>query len=307
MWYPAVPGTGAPAQYLPGAWKQLQLGLPIGESRLDRIRDSARERARPLPGRSPLIVFEPGLGFAVPQYAVIAERLVRDGFIVVGVTPTGSANLTVLDGKKVGPTRTGNPSGFEGEQTEHDKTIANRLLRMWVADARYAASATSHLPALHRLSRHILPGAVAYAGHSFGGTAALEACHEDPHCRAAANLDGALYGSVTEAGLPVPTLLLQHGGSCIGGRCAPTSDADREDVHVAEAFRAASAGSVKVKTIPGVGHLALTDYGIYYLASPLRHLLGLGPNAGVLPLTQTADLIAGTVRKGLARPRHPRH
>jgi predicted dienelactone hydrolase len=49
-------------------------------------------------------------------------------------------------------------------------------------------------------------------GHSFGGNAALEWCRADPRCRAAVNLDGALWTEVGKFGLERPALqvLAEH-------------------------------------------------------------------------------------------------
>lgn len=43
-------------------------------------------------------------------------------------------------------------------------------------------------------------------GHSFGGAAALQWCHDDPRCAAAVSLDGALWTEVGRLGLPRPVL-----------------------------------------------------------------------------------------------------
>jgi hypothetical protein len=49
-------------------------------------------------------------------------------------------------------------------------------------------------------------------GHSFGGNAALEWCRSDPRCRAAVNLDGAIWTEVGNVGLERPALhvLAEH-------------------------------------------------------------------------------------------------
>ena len=44
------------------------------------------------------------------------------------------------------------------------------------------------------------------AGHSFGGNAALQWCRDDPRCRAAVNLDGALWTEVGTLGLDKPAM-----------------------------------------------------------------------------------------------------
>ncbi len=297
-WYPAVAGTGTAAAYAPGPWAGLAIGLPIGETRLDRVRDAALEGAVPAPGRFAVVVLLPGLGFAAPQYAVLAEDLASRGYVVVGVTPTGSANVTVLDGQAVGPTTEGNPSDFTGDRTRHDRVIAQRLLDVWVGDARFAADSAGTLAESSTLAGSLDRRRLAYVGHSFGGTSALQACHVDSRCAAAVDLDGALYGSAATAGLDVPSLLVGHDGSCITGDCAPADGADRADAATARAFVSASTGVVRRVTLPGTGHLNFSDDGVYYWAWPLRALLlGLGDANGVRVLQHAGALIAGTLQQ----------
>ena len=294
-WYPAVAGTGAPAGYAPGPWSALAIGLPLGETRLDRVRDPARERAVPAVGAFPVVALAPGMGFAAPQYAVLAENLASRGYVVVGVTPTGSANVTVLDGHVVGPTAQGNPSSLSGDQSARDRALAAPLLARWAADLRFAADGAGQLAASSVLAGHVDPARRAYVGHSFGGAAALAACHDDPACGAAADLDGALYGAVALQGLHVPVLLVGHDGSCVPGDCSPSDAADRADVAVARAFAAASTGGVRRVEVPGSGHLDFSDDGVLYWAWPLRRFLGLGPHGGVPALRRTADAVAATL------------
>lgn len=302
-WYPAVAYTGTRAAYAPGAWSGLQLGLPIGETRLNRVRDKAREGATPASGSFPVVVLVPGLGFAAPQYAALAEDLASRGYVVVGVTPTGSANLTVVDGHAVGPTKVGNPSDFNGEQTPSDRAIGAKLVKVWVDDAHLAAHSVGHLSASSIVAGHLARHDVAYVGHSFGGSAAVQACHEDRSCVAAANVDGPVYGSVATAGLTVPLLLIAHDGSCTTGQCARATTADRADAAAANMLTAATTGPIRRATIPDTGHLDFTDYTLYYLALPLRKLLGLGKANGPRTLATVANLISDTLDQGVARQR----
>ncbi|MCW2904066.1 MAG: uncharacterized protein JWO67_6331, partial [Streptosporangiaceae bacterium] len=53
------------------------------------------------------------LGFAAPQYTTLAENLASHGYLVAGVTPTYSANLTVLHGHTLHATTAGNPPAFD--------------------------------------------------------------------------------------------------------------------------------------------------------------------------------------------------
>jgi dienelactone hydrolase len=64
-------------------------------------------------------------------------------------------------------------------------------------------------------------------GHSFGGNAALQWCRNDRRCRAAANLDGALWTEVGRVGLdrPVLQLLAEHPEFARSGADAVTAGA----------------------------------------------------------------------------------
>jgi len=99
LWYPAPPDTtGQRAPYTPGPWSGLHFPGLVGlaETNFGAVRNHAFDRAPVAPGQFPVVVLEPGLGFAVPQYTTIAEDLASHGYLVAGVTPTYSANLTVL-------------------------------------------------------------------------------------------------------------------------------------------------------------------------------------------------------------------
>lgn len=50
-------------------------------------------------------------------------------------------------------------------------------------------------------------------GHSFGGATALEVCRIDTRCRAAANLDGGLYGGIVTEPAVRPLLLMTSADS----------------------------------------------------------------------------------------------
>ncbi|MGN6130920.1 MAG: hypothetical protein ACTHOK_11330 [Nocardioidaceae bacterium] len=85
------------------------------------------------------MVLLPGLGFAAPQYTSLAVDLASHGYLVVGVTPTDSADLTVLDGQPVHASDLGNPSGFTGGRSPAANRTGARVLRVWADDARFAA------------------------------------------------------------------------------------------------------------------------------------------------------------------------
>jgi predicted dienelactone hydrolase len=292
LWYPASPDPGAqPAPYTPGAWAGLHLGgvAGWGETSFDDVRDHALADVPVAAGRFPVAVLEPGLGFAAPQYTTVAENLASHGYLVVGVTPTYSANLTVLHGQSMAATDAGDPSAFEAANLHagQAQVAGDRLVDIWAADARFAARQAAMLDSGGRFAGHVNTTTTVYLGHSFGGAAALEACRSDQHCVGAADLDGTQYGNVVHAGLTKPMLLVSSQNSCVTGTCQPAGSADQATRDTAHALLTASTGPVWCYQVNGAEHFNFSDYGSYYLAAPLRYLLALGTINGVAALTIT--------------------
>jgi dienelactone hydrolase len=271
LWYPVTAGTkGTPAPYAPGAWSHLHR-FGIGETDFGRIRTGTLLEAPIAGGVFPIVVLLPGLGFSAPQYATIAASLAARGYVVAGVTPTYSANVTVLDSRVVPATRSGDP-------TDLDPAGGDRLIGVWSADAQFAARQVAAAYQDHVDAKHVV-----YVGHSFGGAASLEACREDTSCAGAADLDGTPYGPVVSLGLDKPLLLLSSG---TGG--AATDEATRR-------LFQASGGPAYAFTITGAAHFDFTDYATYYLAGPLRLVLPMGSIDGKRALTITNGYLGAFV------------
>lgn len=295
LWYPAAPTPGAPpARYTPGAWSGLHLpGLPgLGETRFDRVRVHAVADAPAAVGRFPVVVLEPGLGLAAPQYTTLAENLASHGYLVAGITPTYSAHLTVLNGQPVSATPAGS---LQASDAAAMRPAADGLVGVWASDDRFAASRVAALDATGPFAGHVDAATTVYLGHSFGGAAALQACHDDPHCAGAADLDGTPFGTVVRSGLGKPMMLLAGQGSCITGTCRPSSSDEQSERDAALSLLAASTGPVWSFQLDGARHFNFSDYGAYYLAAPIRSLVGLGSIDGDDALTITDAYLAAFV------------
>jgi dienelactone hydrolase len=281
LWYPAPPGTTGPrAPYAPGAWSGLHFPGLIGlaETNFGAVHNHALDGVPVAAGQFPVVVLEPGLGFAVPQYTALAEDLASHGYLVAGVTPTYSANLTVLHGGAVHASQAGNPSAFNGADLHAGtaQEAGDHLVPVWSADARFTADQVTDLGRAGKFAGHVDTSHTVYIGHSFGGAAALQACHDDSRCAGAANLDGTQFGAVVHSGLDRPTLTMASEDSCVTGACQPANAADRSDQATAHTLLAASTGPTFRYQIIGMRHFNFTDYATYYLAAPLRSQLALG-------------------------------
>lgn len=293
LWYPAPADTQGPKlKYTPGLWSRLAFGVPVGwfETDFDKIRIHAVKDAHVADGTFPVVVLEPGMGFAAPQYTVLAESLASRGYIVAGLTPTYSANVTVLDGQTVSSTKQGNPPELGGH-TGQTQTTGDRLATQWAADARFVAGQVAALGSAGQFAGKV-GEQVAYVGHSFGGASSLEACRTDRRCAGAVDLDGTQFGAVVNSGLKAPFLMLGSEDSCITGTCGPAgSDTDGE-LATGQKLLKASTGPHWSVTVDGARHLNFTDYSLYFLAPPLRSLIGLGSIDGRRALAIQDDYVA---------------
>jgi alpha-beta hydrolase superfamily lysophospholipase len=134
-----------------------------------------------------VLLLSHGFGLTSALHVAQATELASRGYVVIGIDHPGDADVVDTGG---GHLLHMNPAGAD-----------IRLLSFTerVADERYVLD---HLDAISagRLDRRRI-GAF---GHSIGGATAAQAMLEDRRIRAGADLDGALFGPVTETGLDRP-------------------------------------------------------------------------------------------------------
>jgi hypothetical protein len=171
-------------------------------------------------------------------------------------SPTGSAILSVVEGARRWGGTTRAPPGALASAQRTDEAIAADLLRIWVADARFAMRRASTA-----LSGQVDAQLVGYVGHSFGGSAALEACRSDDRCGVAVDLDGAIYGTVAATGPRVPSLLSDTRARASPGCASAESATDREDQAVGRAFAAVTHPVSRALGIAGTAHFSFSDWG----------------------------------------------
>jgi predicted dienelactone hydrolase len=293
LWYPAsADAQGGHPAYAPGLWSKLAFGAPVGwfETDFGKIRVRAVDGAAVADGRFPVVVLEPGMGFAAPQYSALAESLASQGYLVAGLTPTYSANLTVLGGQTVTSNKQGNPEDL-GQHSGDAQQTGDRLATEWATDARFVAGQVLALGRTGQFGGKVEPK-IAYVGHSFGGASSLEACRTDPRCAGAVDLDGTQFGQVVDAGLAKPFLILGAEDSCTTGTCGPKATDTEGEREAATKLLKASTGPRWLVIVSGAHHLNFTDYGLYFLGPPLRSLIGLGGIDGKRALAIQNDYVA---------------
>jgi predicted dienelactone hydrolase len=251
VWYPSEPAAER-ADYLPEAWRPTAEMIGVAtKGMVAHSRDGG-----PLAGDHetyPVVLFSPS-GFPPLLFSGVTEDLASHGYVVVGVNHTYETAVTVFADGRVVPMNPeaiagalGPPTGPPGE------TFARRaeVCRYKAADLAFIAD---RLP-------EIFPGRldldrISAAGHSFGGNAALQWCRDDPRCRAAVNLDGALWTEVGELGLDKPALQI----------LAPHPELQQADDAEARLSFAGWATVGRTHEIPGATHLSFMDVPFLPLA-----------------------------------------
>lgn len=278
LWYPAtlIPGSSR-ATYAPGAWQALHMAAPVGffEGPLDNMATHSSDNAPIAAGPFPVVILEPGMGLAALQLTALAESVASHGYVVAGITPTDSANVTVIHNRVVPATTLGNPPDIG-----RDASTADHILRAWVGDAQFTRSQLGRLNLAGPLASHLTLTHASYVGHSFGGAAALQACHDDRQCAGAVDLDGTQFGDVVHAGSTAPFMILGGANSCVTGTCTPSGAADSSARQAAQSLLAASDGPRWCYEIDRAAHFNFTDVAAWYLAPPLRAAFPLGPIDG---------------------------
>ena len=287
IWYPAqVDGSQDPAPYFPPAWAQARnkdqgVGILI-ERQLNRIVTHSYENA-PLSEKQPvypLLIMEPGLGPAIPDYTVLAEDLASHGYVVVGINPTYSSNLVVFpDGRVVPRTDKGTiPDNATPDQADK---LASSLLTVWsqdeifVLDRLESINTSPSSPFYQHLDlRH-----VGIFGHSFGGATALDVCQQDSRCKAGADLDGTPFGSERSTPLPVPFLLMSEDYS---------TGCDQNCVLFRQITSLGQPGSVYDLSVKGAKHFNFSDL-------PLRMMPAARPIFRAVHLIGSIDPAHGEV------------
>ena len=269
IWYPAqVAGSQKPAPYFPPAWEKARdkdqgVGILL-ERQLNRIVTHSYENAplSKVQADYPVLIMEPGLGPAIPDYTVLAENLASHGYIVVGINPTFSSNLVVFpDGRIVTRSNKGTiPDNATRAQADQ---IASSLLVVWSGDVTFVLSkleSTNASPA-SSLFQRLDMGHVGVFGHSFGGATALAFCQQDSRCKAGANLDGSPFGSELNTPLPEPFLLISEDYS---------AGCDQNCLEFRQITRLGQPGNVFDLSVKGTRHFNFSDL-------PLRFLPAIRP------------------------------
>jgi pimeloyl-ACP methyl ester carboxylesterase len=163
-----------------------------------------------------VLVLSPS-GFPPLFLTALAEELASHGHVVAGVNHTYETTVTVFSDGEVVAVNPAAVAGALGPQTGKPEEVFRARAAVCehkAVDLAYVADELVRLgeDATGRFGGRLDADRVGALGHSFGGVAALEWCRSDPRCRAAVNLDGAIWTDIATTGLERPALqvLTEH-------------------------------------------------------------------------------------------------
>jgi len=251
VWYPIDQRAGAtPAPYNPSIAGRLLDSQPdpmeenLGSIHGHAIADAPVSTKRP---SYPVLVFWPGYGWQPSRYAILAEELASDGYVVAGVSPDYSTGSLA------------------------DTVSARQLVERW---AGQMISVVARLKTLNADRSRPVGGRltltrVGFFGHSTGGAVSIQACSVYDLCAGAIDLDGSVYGSVVARGTSKPLLFIM--GEAYRPPDLPGFRRSRETFDSSAARDARTIGNILAHSpnssrvvIPGFRHAFFTDEAVFF-------------------------------------------
>lgn len=293
-WYPAKPGSrGASSAYIDGLGRlpaYVSILPRFVLSRYDRVQTHAITDAPASADRIkwPVVVFSPGYGASRSFYTSVVTGLASEGYAVFAVDhPYEAAVAELADGRIVTTVENLAHNGDRiAYMSQHLDLRANDV--RFVLDQLQRAGVLAPAFAARLDLDHI--GVI---GHSFGGATAAVAMHRDSRIKAAANIDGTLYGSIADQTLTRPFLLLQS---------------DPAETHHSERYLSGNAqllGKLEASgyryEVRGANHYSFTDVPLFFSAPGrfvLARLMG-GPRDVAETHQATVAILAAFLRQPL--------
>jgi dienelactone hydrolase len=205
LWYPAASAGGRPAPYMTPAESELLLasrgitGLP--PDTLSTVATNAVSDATPT-GRQhslPLVVLSPGFTHPRSTLTALAEDLASHGYVVAGIDHTYESHATAFPDGRV----TTCLARQAPRRDRKEEVAAGRA-----ADVCFVLDDLTGAHPAWPGAGLIDPSAMAMAGHSAGGAAAIAAMLADSRIRAGIDMDGSTAALIPDEGLARPFLFL---------------------------------------------------------------------------------------------------
>ncbi len=322
IWYPSAAGSRAAADdYVPVPMRAEAapgglMGLVTRD--LGKVHGHSARNPEVAPGQPyPVAIMRAGASAGVRNYSTLAEDLASHGYIVVGFdAPYRTSAVVFPDGRVMRRTPENNAELCEGLPPARQSGCVNRVLTAWTADIGFALDRLARWNAADpsgRFTGRLDMTRVGVFGHSFGGAAAAQFCHDDARCKAGIDLDGQPFGSVIQEGIRAPFLFVLSDE--IRSRDPETR---RIMGNIRSIYERLPADGRLMVTIRGANHFLFSDDGALLKSGVTRGILrmfGLLGIGGRRQLAVTAYCVrsfldaylkgAGVARLRLASAQHP--
>ncbi len=285
VWYPAVASETEPSVWHPD-WDEVgpvlagRLGFPwFFLQTASEVRGHAVEKAPPLEGQFPVIIYSHGwTGFRSIALDQI-EMLASEGYMVIAPDHTYGAIATVFPDQ--GEMIEFDPRALPEKGTVEDfvyDDAAQRLVDTFSDDLSFILDRLDE-GVLGELSAHADTELIGMFGHSAGGGAVVQTCLQDDRCKAVIGLDAwvePVRDRVIAKPLLVPSMFMRSAGWID----TPNDARLRGIVERSEA-------PVTLVGVAGADH---NDFVLTPLFSPVAHRLGLKgpvPEEVIVPFLHT--------------------
>jgi dienelactone hydrolase len=274
VWYPAAHPANVADDYVPAQMRAHS--SPPGAPFSWITRDVSKIRAHaiadaPMPpeGTYPVVFLRGGGSSSALGYTTLAEDLASHGYVVAGIdVPLLTSVVVFPDGRVARRTEENDLDAYPDEE---EAKVAGRLLGIYTSHMSFALDSLAELnasdPSSH-FTGHLDLTRVGAFGHSFGGAQSAQFCHDDARCGAAIDIDGMLFGSVVQEGMPKPFMFLMEDFSGPPGPDGRALLADMQSL-----YRHVPAETRQCVWIRGANHFLFGDDGIAHWSRPLLGLL----------------------------------
>jgi dienelactone hydrolase len=194
-----------------------------GSSFLARLRQSiALHDSRPQVGLEmpistaqtayPVIIYSPSWHGQRGQNAFQIEELASHGYIVIGIDhPYGSRIVVFPDGRVAKAQLVEFRDLTSDQSLQRSNLYIEKQLNVRVQDVEFLVNQLERMDSTKSgdfFSGHLDLNRMGILGYSFGGAVASEVCWMDKRIRAGIDLDGSIFGQVTEAGVSQPFMFM---------------------------------------------------------------------------------------------------
>ena len=254
LFYPTYSSHGQKKQYMTPLESERNLeeenipGLPLDI--LSTVETNAVVDARPAGRRHslPLVVLSPGYTQSRATLSTWAEDLASHGYVVAVIDHTYENRAeTFPDGHVTGC------AACEVDGPDHPEFDA----KLAAGRALDTSFVLDELVGRHPAWRHanlIDPHRIGMAGHSAGGSSAIQAMLGDSRIRAGVNVDGSTHVPIPDSGLARPFMFLGNMDEYVPGQQGPYDDWESDWTHLT--------GWKRWLMVTGVVHQSFTDLGV---------------------------------------------